>query len=88
MFTGIVTDKGRIKAVETRGDLRVTVATSYDTSTVDLGAGLPGTTASGAAGLPALFDAALVYVPPARTAVLIAGQGFHELSGRIFAMTF
>ena len=40
MFTGIVTDKGRIKAVEARGDLRVTVATSYDMATVDLGASI------------------------------------------------
>ena len=40
MFTGIVTDKGRIQAVEARGDLRVTVATSYDTATVDLGASI------------------------------------------------
>jgi len=40
MFTGIVTDKGRITAVEARGDLRVTVATGYDTSTVDLGASI------------------------------------------------
>jgi riboflavin synthase len=38
MFTGIVTDVGRIAAVETRGDLRVTVATAYDTSAIDLGA--------------------------------------------------
>ncbi len=40
MFTGIVTDKGRIQAVEARGDLRVAVATSYDTATVDLGASI------------------------------------------------
>ncbi len=40
MFTGIVTDKGRITAVETRGDLRATIATSYDMSTVDLGASI------------------------------------------------
>jgi riboflavin synthase len=38
MFTGIVTDIGRISAVEARGDLRVTVATAYDTSAIDLGA--------------------------------------------------
>jgi riboflavin synthase len=40
MFTGIVTDKGRITAVETRGDLRVTIATAYDMNTVDLGASI------------------------------------------------
>lgn len=38
MFTGIVTDVGRIAAVEQQGDLRVVVSTTYDTSTIDLGA--------------------------------------------------
>src|SRR3982751_73975 len=40
MFTGIITDKGRITAVEARGDLRVTISTSYDMATVDLGASI------------------------------------------------
>jgi riboflavin synthase len=40
MFTGIVTDIGTIEAVEERGDLRVRVATSYDVSTIDLGASI------------------------------------------------
>jgi riboflavin synthase len=40
MFTGIVTDKGRITAVEARGDLRVTIATAYDMNSVDLGASI------------------------------------------------
>jgi len=40
MFTGIVTDKGRITAVEARGDLRVTIATAYDMASVDLGASI------------------------------------------------
>ena len=40
MFTGIITDKGRIAAVEARGDLRVTISTGYDTATVDLGASI------------------------------------------------
>jgi len=40
MFTGIITDIGTIEAVEHRGDLRVTVATGYDTSTIDLGASI------------------------------------------------
>ena len=32
MFTGIITDIGQIKAIEPRGDLRVIIATAYDTS--------------------------------------------------------
>ena len=40
MFTGIVTDVGRIEAVERRGDLRVTVATAFDMNSVDLGASI------------------------------------------------
>jgi riboflavin synthase len=40
MFTGIVTDIGTIDAVEDRGDLRVRIATAYDTATVDLGASI------------------------------------------------
>jgi riboflavin synthase len=40
MFTGIVTDKGLITAVEPRGDLRVTIGTAYDMATVDLGASI------------------------------------------------
>lgn len=38
MFTGIITDIGTITAVEARGDLRVTVATGYDTSGIAIGA--------------------------------------------------
>jgi len=40
MFTGIVTDIGRIEAIEDRGDLRVRVATAYDMASVDLGASI------------------------------------------------
>jgi riboflavin synthase len=40
MFTGIVSDVGRIAAVEARGDLRVRVETDYDTAGVDLGASI------------------------------------------------
>ena len=40
MFTGIVTDIGRIDRVETRGDTRIVIATAYDTATVDLGASI------------------------------------------------
>ena len=38
MFTGIVTDIGRVIAVEHEGDLRARIATSYDISGLDLGA--------------------------------------------------
>jgi riboflavin synthase len=38
MFTGIVTDVGRIAKVEARGDLRVTIETAYDTSGLSMGA--------------------------------------------------
>jgi riboflavin synthase len=40
MFTGIVTDVGRIEAVEARGDLRVRIACGYDMAGVDLGASI------------------------------------------------
>jgi riboflavin synthase len=40
MFTGIITDVGRIAAVETRGDLRLRIACGYDMETVDLGASI------------------------------------------------
>ncbi len=40
MFTGIVTDIGTIDRVEDRGDLRVHVATAYDTGGIDLGASI------------------------------------------------
>ena len=38
MFTGIVTDIGRIEEVAATGDLRVAVATGFDTADVALGA--------------------------------------------------
>ncbi len=40
MFTGIVSDIGTIRSVEHRGDARVTIATAYDTATVDMGASI------------------------------------------------
>ena len=40
MFTGIITDVGRIEAVEQRGDMRLRIATGYDTGTIDLGASI------------------------------------------------
>lgn len=40
MFTGIITDIGRITALEARGDLRARIATSYDTATIEIGASI------------------------------------------------
>jgi riboflavin synthase len=40
MFTGIVTDVGTVRSAEQRGDLRLVIATSYDLSTVELGASI------------------------------------------------
>ncbi|MDA5094724.1 riboflavin synthase [Aliiroseovarius sp. KMU-50] len=40
MFTGIITDVGRIAALEQKGDLRARIETSYDTATIDLGASI------------------------------------------------
>jgi len=40
MFTGIITDIGTIEAIEQRGDLRVRIATAYDTDTIDIGASI------------------------------------------------
>lgn len=40
MFTGIVTDVGKVVSAEQRGDLRLHVKTAYDISTVELGASI------------------------------------------------
>ncbi len=40
MFTGIVTDRGKILEIQKNGDLRVRIATSYDISGIDLGASI------------------------------------------------
>ena len=40
MFTGIITDIGRIEAIEARGDLRARIACGYDLADVDLGASI------------------------------------------------
>ncbi len=40
MFTGIVTDVGTVRSAEQRGDLRLQIATGYDTGTIDLGASI------------------------------------------------
>lgn len=40
MFTGIVTDIGRVEAVEMRGDMRARIACGYDMETVAMGASI------------------------------------------------
>jgi riboflavin synthase len=40
MFTGIISDLGRVRAVEARGDTRLTIETGYDTGSIDLGASI------------------------------------------------
>jgi riboflavin synthase len=40
MFTGIITDVGRVSAVEARGDLRLRIACGYAMDSVDLGASI------------------------------------------------
>jgi len=40
MFTGIITDIGRVRAVEARGDMRARIATGYDTATIQTGASI------------------------------------------------
>jgi riboflavin synthase len=40
MFTGIITDIGTIEATEQRGDLRVRIATHYETDTIEMGASI------------------------------------------------
>jgi riboflavin synthase len=40
MFTGIITEIGRIETVEARGDLRVRIACDFDLAGVDLGASI------------------------------------------------
>ena len=40
MFTGIITDIGTVTSVEQRGDLRVRIATGYDTGGIALGASI------------------------------------------------
>lgn len=40
MFTGIVTDVGRVQALDKRGDLRARVGTGYDMAGVDMGASI------------------------------------------------
>ena len=40
MFTGIVTDLGALRALEARGDTRMTFETAYDTGEIDIGASI------------------------------------------------
>ena len=40
MFTGIITDVGKVRQVEARGDTRFEIETAYDLSTVDIGASI------------------------------------------------
>ncbi|MFA7639405.1 MAG: riboflavin synthase [Parvibaculum sp.] len=40
MFTGIITDIGRVRSVKKRGDTRFTIATAYDPDGIDIGASI------------------------------------------------
>lgn len=40
MFTGIVTDVGRVKSVEKTGDTRFVIETSYDPDSIEIGASI------------------------------------------------
>jgi riboflavin synthase len=40
MFTGIITDIGRVSAIEQAGDMRARIETGYDTDTIDIGASI------------------------------------------------
>jgi riboflavin synthase len=40
MFTGIITDIGKVLETEQRGDLRARIATSYDVDSIDIGASI------------------------------------------------
>ncbi len=40
MFTGIITDLGRVRAVEKRGDTRIEIETAYDPASIEIGASI------------------------------------------------
>ena len=40
MFTGIITDVGRVASVARKGDMRARIETAYDTSGIDIGASI------------------------------------------------
>lgn len=40
MFTGLVTDVGRVRSIERDGDTRVSIECTYDTQSIDMGASI------------------------------------------------
>lgn len=40
MFTGIITDIGRVRSIKRRGDTRFEIQTAYDTATIEIGASI------------------------------------------------
>lgn len=40
MFTGIITDVGRVRAIEAGGDTRIVIETAYDTDAIEIGASI------------------------------------------------
>jgi riboflavin synthase len=40
MFTGIVTDLGRVRSIAQRGDTRIEIATAFDMASIDIGASI------------------------------------------------
>lgn len=40
MFTGIITDVGRVASIERQGDTRFTIATGFDLDTIEIGASI------------------------------------------------
>src|SRR3546814_205584 len=40
MFTGLITDLGRVRSIEEQGDMRIAIETSYDMAEVPLGASI------------------------------------------------
>ncbi len=40
MFTGIITDVGRVRAITPKGDVRIEIETAYDPATIALGASI------------------------------------------------
>jgi riboflavin synthase len=40
MFTGIITDVGKVRRIEKRGDTHVVIATHYDVGAIDIGASI------------------------------------------------
>ncbi len=40
MFTGIITDVGRVRSIEKRGDTRIVIETAYDAASIALGASI------------------------------------------------